>query len=86
MYGEPAAAMWFVTAFGYVSNDYVDVVEDAVNKPDRPLPRGTVSSAAARGLIFGLAVGVIAQRGHRLAALGSGWRRHWVAHLIQPTA
>lgn len=37
------AAMWFITAFGYVSNDLTDQAEDRVNKPDRPLPTGVVT-------------------------------------------
>ena len=37
------AAMWCITAFGYVSNDLTDQAEDRVNKPDRPLPTGVVT-------------------------------------------
>jgi geranylgeranylglycerol-phosphate geranylgeranyltransferase len=52
-----AAAMWCITAFGYVSNDLVDQAEDAINKPDRPLPAGAVTPAAAGALATALALG-----------------------------
>ena len=54
-----AAAMWMVTAFGYVSNDYHDVAEDRINKPDRPLPAGYVPLWLARALISLLATGAV---------------------------
>lgn len=41
------AAMWCITAFGYVSNDLTDQAEDRVNKPDRPLPTGVVTPRQA---------------------------------------
>ena len=60
------AAMWCITAFGYVSNDLWDQAEDRVNKPDRPLPAGTVTSRqalmAALGLLF-MALGLSASLG-----------------------
>lgn len=61
-----AAAMICITAFGYVTNDLADQVEDRVNKPDRPLPSGRVSPSSARrmagilaglGLFFSLRIG-----------------------------
>jgi len=48
------AAMWCITAFGYVSNDLCDQAEDRINKPDRPLPAGTVTSRQALMVAFGL--------------------------------
>lgn len=54
-----AAAMWAITAFGYVSNDLSDQAEDRINKPDRPLPTGVVTYRQARtiaGLLFMLAL------------------------------
>ncbi len=54
-----ATAMWCVTAFGYTSNDYFDLTEDKINKPDRPIPAGLVSAASARWLIALLAVGAL---------------------------
>ena len=51
--------MWCVTAFGYASNDYFDVKEDSINKPDRPLPASIVSAKAAAWLAGGLALGAI---------------------------
>lgn len=54
-----AAAMWCVTAFGYVSNDYFDIHEDSINKPDRPLPNGAVPTSSAAGLAIGLGLGAI---------------------------
>ena len=48
------AAMWCITAFGYVSNDLWDQAEDRVNKPDRPLPAGMVTSRQAFIVALGL--------------------------------
>lgn len=68
-----ALAMWCITAFGYASNDYFDQAEDAINKPDRPLPAGRLSARFAATLSGFLA----------LAALGLsallGWRELVVA-------
>lgn len=53
------AAMWAITAFGYVSNDLSDQAEDRINKPDRPLPTGAVTDQQARtvaSLLFTLAL------------------------------
>jgi geranylgeranylglycerol-phosphate geranylgeranyltransferase len=41
-------AMWAIAAFGYVSNDLSDQLEDRINKPDRPLPTGVITSRQAR--------------------------------------
>ncbi len=54
-----AAAMWCITAFGYVSNDYFDIHEDSINKPDRPLPTGAVPTSSAIWLAVGLGLGGI---------------------------
>lgn len=53
------AAMWCITAFGYVSNDLTDQAEDRVNKPDRPLPSGVVTPGQAFGLASLLAVAAL---------------------------
>jgi geranylgeranylglycerol-phosphate geranylgeranyltransferase len=50
----PAAFLLFcivmlITAAGNVINDYFDAAIDAINRPDRPIPSGTVSRIAARG-------------------------------------
>jgi 4-hydroxybenzoate polyprenyltransferase len=46
-------------AGGVVMNDYVDRTLDAVERPERPIPSGAVSAAAARRLgLFLLAAGV----------------------------
>lgn len=53
------AAMWTIAAFGYVSNDLSDQVEDRINKPDRPLPTGVITCGQARivaGLLCTLAL------------------------------
>ena len=42
------AVVTLVTAAGNVINDYFDVEIDRVNRPDRPIPAGLVSSPAAR--------------------------------------
>jgi 4-hydroxybenzoate polyprenyltransferase len=52
--------MWCITAFGYVSNDLADMVEDACNKPDRPLPSGRIESGHARWVAVALAAGGLA--------------------------
>lgn len=60
----PAAFLLFVivaliTAAGNVINDYFDADIDAVNRPDRPIPSGTVSRLSARrfaGLLFGTGI------------------------------
>ena len=52
-----AAAIWCITAFGYVANDLADVQEDLLNKPDRPLPSGRVAVAHAQALALVLAGG-----------------------------
>ena len=51
----PAALLLFVivaliTAAGNVINDYYDAEIDAVNRPDRPIPSGTVSREQPSGL------------------------------------
>jgi len=56
---QAAMAMWCVTAYGYVSNDYTDLAEDRINKPDRPLPSGTVTITTARSFAFLLAIAAI---------------------------
>jgi len=38
-----------ITAAGNVINDFFDAEIDAINRPDRPIPSGTVSRGAARG-------------------------------------
>lgn len=57
---QAAAAMWCITAFGYVSNDYFDIAEDRINKPDRPLPAGLLPPTFAAQLAVGLAVSALA--------------------------
>jgi len=56
---QAAIAMWCVTAYGYVSNDYTDLAEDRINKPDRPLPAGIIQPSTARYLTHLLAIGAI---------------------------
>lgn len=56
---QAALAMWCVTAFGYVSNDYFDIGEDRINKPDRPLPAGLLAPRFAAQLAGGLALSAL---------------------------
>lgn len=70
---QAATAMWCVTAFGYVSNDYGDVTEDRINKPDRPLPSGAVRKDVA--LVLTLVLGSVAL----FLSVGLGWREALVA-------
>jgi 4-hydroxybenzoate polyprenyltransferase len=45
---------------GMALNDYFDVEADRAERPERPIPSGRVSSAAARGLGYGLlATGIL---------------------------
>ena len=53
-----------VVAFGFVVNDYRDVVADGYGKPDRPIPSGRISRTAAGRLAGLLAV----------CAVVSAWR------------
>lgn len=64
---QAALAMWCVTAFGYVSNDYFDVAEDGINKPDRPIPGGLVSQNGAGYFAIGLALSAL------VCSLPLGW-------------
>jgi geranylgeranylglycerol-phosphate geranylgeranyltransferase len=64
---QAALAMWCVTAFGYVSNDYFDVAEDSINKPDRPLPAGLVDVRVAGYFAMALALSAL------LCSLTLGW-------------
>ncbi|PSQ17416.1 geranylgeranylglycerol-phosphate geranylgeranyltransferase [Halobacteriales archaeon QS_8_69_73] len=55
------AATVLATGGGNAVNDYFDREIDAVNRPDRPIPRGAVSPRAAlafSGLLFVVAVGL----------------------------
>jgi 4-hydroxybenzoate polyprenyltransferase len=48
--------MWCITTYGYVSNDWYDRAEDAVNKPARALPSGAISPRAVLFLALGCAL------------------------------
>ena len=50
-----SAVVFLVVAFGFVVNDYRDVVADRHGKPERPIPAGRVTPAAARHLSLVLA-------------------------------
>jgi geranylgeranylglycerol-phosphate geranylgeranyltransferase len=59
-----ALVVALVVAFGFVSNDYVDLEVDRLNRPERPLPAGELSRDAALRLaglllIAALAVGCL---------------------------
>lgn len=43
-----------ITAGGNVINDFFDAEIDAINRPDRPIPSGSVSRGAARGFAITL--------------------------------
>lgn len=73
---QAALAMWCVTAFGYASNDYFDVSEDSINKPDRPIPAGWVSRRSAGYLAAGLALSALVD------SLALGWAENCVAVLV----
>lgn len=77
-----AAAMWCITAYGYVANDLADVAEDRINKPDRPLPSGAVQAETATRLAWGLAgCGALLAAGVGLAPLGVALLVIWALHL-----
>jgi geranylgeranylglycerol-phosphate geranylgeranyltransferase len=48
-----------ITAAGNVINDYFDAAIDTINRPDRPIPSGTVSMRAARYFAVALFLGGI---------------------------
>jgi geranylgeranylglycerol-phosphate geranylgeranyltransferase len=73
---QAALAMWCVTAFGYVSNDYFDVAEDAINKPDRPIPAGLVSPRGAGYFAGGLALSALG------CSLTLGWAESCAALVV----
>ncbi len=50
-----AAVVGLVTAFGLVINDYCDVAEDSIGKPQRPIPSGRVSRRLAGVFAWSLA-------------------------------
>ena len=60
-----------IAAGGNCINDLLDAAIDAVNRPDRPLPSGRVSPAAARGIWAGTTlVGLLVSAFVSLAHLG----------------
>lgn len=50
-----AAVVGMITAFGFVINDYYDMKEDTIGKPQRPIPSGRVSCRLARSFAWALA-------------------------------
>jgi len=73
---QAAIAMWCVTAYGYVSNDYTDLAEDRINKPDRPLPAGVIRPIVALNLASLLALGAISW------SLWLGWLATAIASIV----
>jgi geranylgeranylglycerol-phosphate geranylgeranyltransferase len=55
-----ALVVALVVAFGFVSNDYVDLEVDKLNRPERPLPAGELSRDAALRLAALLAISAVA--------------------------
>lgn len=62
-----ALVVGLVVAYGFVINDYLDVVVDGLGKPWRPIPAGQISRRDALRLACSLAALALA------AALGLGW-------------
>lgn len=54
------AATILATGAGMVTNDYYDREIDAINRPERPIPRGDVAPRTALGLAIVLFVGAVA--------------------------
>jgi geranylgeranylglycerol-phosphate geranylgeranyltransferase len=50
-----SAVVGLITAFGLVINDYCDVAEDSIGKPQRPIPSGRVSRRLAGTFAWALA-------------------------------
>ncbi|MFX1410324.1 MAG: geranylgeranylglycerol-phosphate geranylgeranyltransferase [Promethearchaeota archaeon] len=51
---------FFVAGSGMVINDYYDIEIDKINRPERPIPRGSITLNQAKLLFFGyLLIGVI---------------------------
>jgi geranylgeranylglycerol-phosphate geranylgeranyltransferase len=55
-----ALATLLAVAAGNAINDYFDREVDAINVPDRPIPRGAVSPGGALGFSVGLFLGAVA--------------------------
>ncbi len=55
-----ALVVALVVAFGFVSNDYVDLEIDRVNRPERPLPAGELSRNGALWLAGLLVIAAVA--------------------------
>ncbi len=51
-----ATVVCLITAFGFAINDYCNVKEDTIGKPQRPIPSGRVSSSLAGAFAWSLAV------------------------------
>jgi 4-hydroxybenzoate polyprenyltransferase len=54
-----AGAVVLLYAAGLVLNDLVDLAEDAVARPGRPLPSGAISTGAARRAVTGMMAGAM---------------------------
>lgn len=52
-------ALAFAVAFANLANDVLDIEADRVNRPDRPLPSGSVSLGSARGAVIFTALGAL---------------------------
>ncbi|MFX1315113.1 MAG: geranylgeranylglycerol-phosphate geranylgeranyltransferase [Promethearchaeota archaeon] len=51
---------FFVAGSGMVINDYYDIEIDKINRPERPIPRGSITLNQAKLLFFGyLLIGVV---------------------------
>jgi geranylgeranylglycerol-phosphate geranylgeranyltransferase len=55
-----SATLFFVVAFGFAVNDLCDVETDRIGKPERPLPSGRLSRAAAVRIAYALAIAALA--------------------------
>jgi geranylgeranylglycerol-phosphate geranylgeranyltransferase len=69
-----AFSAFLISGFGNVVNDILDRKTDAVNRPDRPLPSGRLSPAAARRWAFVLlSAGLVLARSVSTAYLVMGF-------------
>lgn len=85
-----AAAGMLITVAANAINDYFDIEIDRINKPQRPLPAGTVSRREAVGLVilaFAAAIACAAFIGPRALFItaGSGLLLYWYSARLKRT-
>lgn len=68
---QAALVVWLAVLYGFVVNDYFDVENDRLSKPERPIPAGLTTPRVALALALGLALGALVWSG-TLGPLSAG--------------